>query len=400
MKYWRGYLTAAIFAAFTYALQKFAQAHSVLIDMIYPYVTRIIQDMLSQWSGTVDFCLWQVVAVLLGLALLASIVLMITLRWNPVQWFGWVAAAVSIVFFLHTGIYGLNNYAGPIADDISMEMVEYTVSELADATTYYRDMANQLSTQVPRDGNGDVVSGDFDTVTAAAADGFENLVYVRNYPIFAGANTPVKELGWDDLYSSMGITGMTMPLTGEAGVNSQIPAVSLPFTICHEMAHRKCIATEKDANFAGFLACQANSDVLYQYSAYFMAYRYCYTALYSVGRSTSIDPKLVAQAASEANRIAGNVNSYLRKDMDDYDRFFNSRKNSFATDVADTVNDLYLKASGEASGTASYGQVCDLLVNWHIQEVVLPAIAVEESHFDPYDETQVDLSGIVNARGY
>ena len=64
MKYWRGYLTAAIFAAFTYALQKFAQAHSVLIDMIYPYVTRIIQDMLSQWSGTVDFCLWQVVAVL------------------------------------------------------------------------------------------------------------------------------------------------------------------------------------------------------------------------------------------------------------------------------------------------------------------------------------------------
>mgnify|MGYP000832535696 CR=1 FL=1 len=43
-------------------------------------------------------------------------------------------------------------------------------------------------------------------------------------------------------------------------------------------------------------------------------------------------------------------------------------------------------------------QVCDLLVNWHIQTVVLPSITVEESPFDPYDETQVDLSGIVNAR--
>ena len=198
----------------------------------------------------------------------------------------------------------------------------------------------------------------------------------------------------------MGITGYTFPLTGEAAVNPQIPASALPFTMCHEMAHRMCIASERDANFAAFLACSFNNNRQYQYSAYFMAYRYCYTALYSVGRSTSIDPKLVAEAASEANRIAGNVNSYLRKDMDDYDRFFNSRKNSFATDVADTVNDLYLKASGEASGTASYGQVCDLLVNWHIQEVVLPAIAVEESRFDPYDETQVDLSGIVNARGY
>jgi len=29
---------------------------------------------------------------------------------------------------------------------------------------------------------------------------------------------------------------------------------------------------------------------------------------------------------------------------------------------------------------------------------VLPSITVEESHFDPYDETQIDLSGIVNAR--
>ena len=131
-----------------------------------------------------------------------------------------------------------------------------------------------------------------------------------------------------------------------------------------------------------------------------MAYRFCYNALYSVGQSTSIDPKLVMQAASEANRIAGNVNDYLRRDMEDYDQFFRSRRNALATNVADTVNDAYLKASGESAGTASYGQVCDLLVNWHIQEVVLPAIAVEESRFDPYDETQVDLSGIVNARGY
>ena len=38
-------------------------------------------------------------------------------------------------------------------------------------------------------------------------------------------------------------------------------------------------------------------------------------------------------------------------------------------------------------------------MNWHIQEVVLPAITVVENQFDPYDETQVDLTGIVNARG-
>ena len=66
--------------------------------------------------------------------------------------------------------------------------------------------------------------------------------------------------------------------------------------------------------------------------------------------------------------------------------------------MADTANDTYLKVSGDASGIASYGQVCDLLVNWHIQTIVLPSMAVVESPFDPYDESQVDLSGNVNAK--
>ena len=36
----------------------------------------------------------------------------------------------------------------------------------------------------------------------------------------------------------------------------------------------------------------------------------------------------------------------------------------------------------------------DLLVSWHIQEVVIPSQVVEEIPFDPMDETQVDLTVI------
>ena len=57
-----------------------------------------------------------------------------------------------------------------------------------------------------------------------------------------------------------------------------------------------------------------------------------------------------------------------------------------------------LQTSGDSSGLASYGEVCDLLVSWHIQEVLLPSLAVEEDPFDPLDKTQVDLTGIVNAQ--
>ena len=230
---------------------------------------------------------------------------------------------------------------------------------------------------------------DFDALADKAGEGFQTLTYDYFYPIFAGSTLPVKKLGWADMYSSMGITGVTFGLTGEACVNPQIPGVSLPFTMCHEMAHRMCIAPERDANFAAFLAASVHSDPEFQYSAYFMAFRYCYSALSSVNNQS---------AAAAAARVSAGVNDNLKFDMAAYNSFFSSRKSTAATNFADAANDTYLKVSGDESGVASYGEVCDLLVNWHIQTVVLPSITVEESPFDPYDETQVDLSGIVNAR--
>ncbi len=337
-------------------------------------------------------------AVTLAVVLLALLVLAIIRRKNIFQWFGWVLACGSFVFMLHTIVYGMNYYAGDLAEDLRMEVSGFTLDEIVEATEYYQNQANAMSTQMSRDENGSLAFESFETLASRAGQGFQYLTYQRFFPVFAGSTAPVKKLGWANLYSSMGITGFTFPLTGESAVNPQIPASTLPFTMCHEMAHRMSIASERDANFAAFLACSVSNNRQFQYSGYFMAYRYCFAALSSVARSTTVDPQLVAQAAMAVNQLSGKVNDYLRRDMEDYDSFFRTRQNTAATSLADTVNDVYLKASGEESGTASYGQVADLLVNWHIQEVVLPAMAVEESRFDPYDETQVDLSGIVNAR--
>lgn len=388
MKYLWGYFTAAIFGGITWVMMQFGKRFSTLIDMVYPYVIRNLQGFLADWSSQVDFCLWQLLAVVLGVLLLASIVLMIALKWNFFRWAGWVLAVVSGVYMLHTAAYGLNYFAGDLSDDIRLNVSGYTIDELAEATEYYRDKANALAEQVHRDSAGSVVFADFDTLAVQAKDGFEHLTYDRLFPIFAGSTVPVKKLGWADMYTSMGITGFTFGLTGEAAVNPQTPDTCLPFTMCHEMAHRMCIASERDANFAAFLACTANSNLEYQYSGYFMAFRYCYTSLASVNN----------QAAVEASvRVRSGVNDRLTVDMAAYDTFYRTHQTETATKIGDTINDSYLKTSGHTAGIASYGQVCDLLVNWHIQEVVLPSLAVEADPFDPLDKTQVDLSGIVNA---
>ena len=85
MKYWRGYIMAAIFVAISWVLGEFAKAHTELVDMVYPYVTRIVQTTLADWTSGTSLVLWQLLVVVLGVLVLASIVAMIILKWNPIQ---------------------------------------------------------------------------------------------------------------------------------------------------------------------------------------------------------------------------------------------------------------------------------------------------------------------------
>ena len=382
MKYWRGYLTAGILALITVGLMMIAERFSQLVDMVYPYVTREVQFILADWTATVDFTLWQVLVVGIILAIVVTLVLMITLKWNFFQWLGWVLAGASMIWLLHTGIYGLNYYAGPISDDVRLGSYEFTSEDLEEATIYFRDKANELADSLKdshRDTNGMLQFDDFDTLAAQAGQGFTAMAYEQSGSIFAGSTLPVKKLAWADMYTAMGITGVTMPLTGEAAVNPQIPPISLPFTMCHEMAHRMCIATEDDANFAAFLACLANEDPQFQYSAYFMAFRYCYNALVSAG---------TAETAAAAARINLEINEYLRYDLNQYNKFFSKHRDDTLTDIADAVNDTYIKVSGDENGTTSYAQVSVYLVNWYLEEQVFP-FEEEDSGFDPTDKDYV-----------
>lgn len=198
MKYWFGYLTAAIFGAITFVLLRFGERFSTLVDMVYPYVIRTWEGTLAQWSSAVSFPIWQLLTVALGALILCSLVLMIVLKWNPVQWLGWVIAVFAGIYMLHTLLWGLNYYAGPLAEDMRLETASYTLEELTEAAEYYRDRANDLSGKVNRDSNGNVSFDDFDVLAEHAGEGFETLTYKHHYPVFAGSRLPVKKLGWAD----------------------------------------------------------------------------------------------------------------------------------------------------------------------------------------------------------
>ena len=86
MKYWRGYLIAGLLAVCTWAITQFAATHTLLLDMIYPYMVRVVVPSLTQWTANVGFCMWQVLLLIVIAGVLSSIVLMLVFRWNPIQW--------------------------------------------------------------------------------------------------------------------------------------------------------------------------------------------------------------------------------------------------------------------------------------------------------------------------
>ena len=157
MKYWFGYLVAAIFGAITWVLLQFGEKFSDLVDMVYPYVDRNLQGYLAQWTSVVDYPVWQLLAIVLLVLILASLVLVVILKRSFVAWGGWVAAVFSAIYMLHILMWGLSYHAGDLSNDLRLDTSSYNLEELVEATEYYRDKAMELAAQVNRDSQGNVI---------------------------------------------------------------------------------------------------------------------------------------------------------------------------------------------------------------------------------------------------
>ena len=234
-----------------------------------------------------------------------------------------------------------------------MEIREYTKEELIDATEYYMDRAAEYAPQVVRDETGRMIN-DFDLWAETAGTSFVPLA--EQAEVFSGSTAPVKKAGltWY-LMSKMGYTGVFVAFTGESTVNPDTVTVSIPFTMCHEVAHRCGIAAEDEANFAAFLACEASSDPDFLYSGYYSAFIYCYNALYRVD-------------ASAAQALWREEHALLKQDCDAANTHY-AQYEGAVQDSAQKLNDTYLKTFSEESGVQSYGEAADYLIAYYLKSI-------------------------------
>lgn len=302
-------------------------------------------------TALVPVCLWQLA---LGLLLVVGLARLIR-AFRKKQALVWLASAlelVSLLVFLFVGLWGLNHFGPSLADQLGMEVRQYTDQELKTAAAYYAARAGDYALQVERDENGDPILPDFAGQSALAVAAYENLGAA--VPRLADPVARVKPLLGSKAFAYMGVTGIYVCLTGEAGVSTETFGVAQPYTMCHELGHSLAIAAEDQANYVAFLACEASDSPVLKYSGYYNAFVYCYNALYDRDPAGA---KSLWALCSEPMLHDCNVHV-------EHNRQYEGQ----VQETAQKVNDTYLKTFDEPAGVQSYGLVVDYLIA-HFQEV-------------------------------
>lgn len=317
---------------------------AVLLSGAFSYLPFILAEALL-YAGITGVCLYLVFQICLILTREGRLARLLRMAAN-------LAAAAAALWFVFMMSYGFAYYCTPLPDKLGLETRPTEAETLRDTAAWLMREACALSVSVPRNAEGSMTFGSFDAIADTIASGYDTLA--SDYGIYRSTYAPVKRVRSWHAMSSFGITGIYIPFTAESCVNPDNTVPALPFTMAHEMAHRLMIAPEDEANFSAFLACRAHSDRRVRYSAYFMAYRYCINALHSADPALSY--AVMDMATPELNHDLDELNALIQKYA------------SPVQDAGDAINNAYLKANNQPSGTRSYGEIVDLLVALYLSE--------------------------------
>ncbi|MGL5676740.1 MAG: DUF3810 domain-containing protein [Cellulosilyticaceae bacterium] len=258
-----------------------------------------------------------------------------------------LASLAAVGIFVFMSFWALNYKRPHFSEKYGIVAGEYTSDELAALYQHLLNKATRTRHQLPEDADGLMVPyGDYKDIFNRAQAGFDQAGL--EFTSLKGSYGNAKPILASEPLNYTGITGIYSPFTGEPNVNISVPAVTLPSTTCHEMAHQRGYGFENECNFIAYITCLSHPDLDFQYSGLIMALSYTSNALATadydalVRINSQMDPKVYADLAS--------INTF----WDQYE--------GDVQEVSEKVNNAYLQSNGVASGTASYGEMVNLLL--------------------------------------
>ncbi len=207
-------------------------------------------------------------------------------------------AWASLVYFLFMILWGLNYQREPLFPNAEENFSTEELKGLCEALILNANESRKIASE--RNGSKGVLFMDDREVINKAYIGYENL-NIENKKLDYKFPS-VKKIMFTGLFSSIGVSGIYNPFTGEANVNMDPPDFLMPATVCHEMAHQSGIAPEDEANYIAYIVCSRHPDPFFQYSGNILAMRYAMSTLRRIDTASY-------------SRLWGEINDDIKSDL-------------------------------------------------------------------------------------
>ena len=232
---------------------------------------------------------------------------------------------------------------------------EYSKEELYSTTQYYIKKTNDLQITLSKSSQDKVESTlSFYQVKNECINSIKKSNWILNNKEMN--SFPVKKSLFSTPLSYMGFSGYINPFTLEANINYNIPDISLPVTISHEIAHQIGYSSESEANYYAIKSTISNNNNFIKYSGSLLALQYIISELqYS-------DSDYLKLKLSEINK--GVLENIEEK------RKFNFKYKNPIEPYVKKLYDIFLKKNNQVHGIRSYNMVVGLLIEDYYQSKI------------------------------
>ena len=333
----------AVFALF-FSLHKNARAmNAVWWDIVFP-----LERGLARLNAHTTVSVAEVLIISLGAAVFFGTVNAIRRR----QWKRLISVLLGTGLTVYAGfclLWGTAYYADGFQEQSGLQARGGTVEELREVTEYFARRTAEYASCVSRDASG-VFAVSRAEIFSGAPDAYE--AAEREFPCLYRAPIVPKGFVSSRALSALDFTGFYFPFTGESNLNVDSPRCDLPFTIAHELAHQRGIASEQECNFLGLLASLSSPSAAYRYSGWLSGYVYAANALYRADHDAW---KAIRDSLPET----------VRRDLS-YMNWYWAQFEGPVNDAATNIYDSFLKSQGDQRGVQSYGTVVDLMIAYYL----------------------------------
>lgn len=252
----------------------------------------------------------------------------------------------SLIFFIFAVTCAPNFSRLTFAEQSGLPVRDSTSDELAELCRALAGKTAAAREEIT-EADGIFSAGEFDTLSQDALAAFSALR--EDYPFFQRVYVAPKAIPGSEILSYIETTGFYSCFTSEPNVNTHMPDLELPFTMCHELAHTSGFMREDEANFIGYLACKKSDNPALRYSGLICALNYSMNRLYSVDRDSY-------------NEIRGTYTDGMLRDLAQLNAYWQPYFKTASAKTYSTVNNAFLKLNNQSDGRQSYGRMVDLLL--------------------------------------